>query len=73
MMAHMETKKQLKVMAKKQMKLMKEMQTERDREYQMMLWCGFLTGMRLTNAITHEEYDHYYRELQELAYKLGTA
>lgn len=74
-MAEMQEKKnrQLQRMARKQMKLMQEMKTQREREYQLMLWCGFLTGLRLTNAITKEEYDRYYRDLQEMAEKLDAA
>ena len=74
-MAEMQEKKdrQLQRMARKQMKLMQEMKTQREREYQLMLWCGFLTGLRLTNAITKEEYDRYYRDLQEMAEKMEAA
>ena len=74
-MAEMQEKKyrQLQRMARKQMKLMQEMRTQREREYQLMLWCGFLTGLRLTNAITKEEYDRYYRDLQEMAEKMDAA
>ena len=74
-MAEMQEKKdrQLQRMARKQMKLMQEMKSQREREYQLMLWCGFLTGLRLTNAITKEEYDRYYRDLQEMAEKMDAA
>ncbi len=74
-MAEMQEKqrKQLQRMARNQMKLMQETKTQRERDYQLMLWCGFLTGLRLTNAITQEEYDRYYRDLQEMAEKLGAA
>lgn len=74
-MAEMQEKRnrQLQMMARKQMKLMREMKTQRDRDYQLMLWCGFLTGLRMTNAITKEEYDRYYQVLQELAEKLDAA
>ena len=74
-MAEMQEKKdrQLQRMARKQMKLIQEMKTQREREYQLMLWCGFLTGLRLTNAITKEEYDRYYRDLQEMAEKMDAA
>lgn len=74
-MAEMQEKKdrQLQRMARKQMKLMQEMKTQREREYQLMLWCGFLTGLRLTNAISKEEYDRYYRDLQEMAEKMDAA
>lgn len=64
---------QLQRMARKQMKLMQEMKTQREQEYQLMLWCGFLTGLRLTNAISKEEYDRYYRDLQEMAEKMDAA
>ena len=74
-MAEMQEKKdrQLQRMARKQMKLMQEMKTQREREYHLMLWGGFLTGLRLTNAITKEEYDRYYRDLQEMAEKMDAA
>ena len=74
-MAEMQEKKdrQLQRMARKQMKLMQEMKTQREREYQLMLWCGFLTGLQLTNAISKEEYDRYYRDLQEMAEKMDAA
>lgn len=52
MLVRAEQKKQIQALAKRQMKLMRETTTQKDRDYQMMLWCGFLTGLKLTNAIT---------------------
>ncbi len=72
-MVQAEQKRQIQALAKRQMKLMKEITAQKDRDYQMMLWCGFLTGLRLTNAITHEEYNRYYTDLQELANKMDEA
>lgn len=70
MLVRAEQKKQIQALAKRQMKLMRETTTQKDRDYQMMLWCGFLTGLKLTNAITRKEYDRYFTELQELAKKM---
>lgn len=44
-----------------------------ERDYHLMMWAGFLTGLRLTNAITQEEYNHYYEELRKLSVKLNAA
>ena len=46
-------------------------QTERDRLVGM--YAGFLAGVRLTNAISQQEYNKYYAELQEIAHKLEAA
>lgn len=44
-----------------------------ERDYHLMLWAGFLTGLRLTNAITKEEYDQYYDDLRKLSKELDAA
>ena len=63
-------KQQIRTLADNQIRMMTETKNSRDRDYQLMLWGGFLTGLRLTNAITYQEYDAYYKELQVLAEKL---
>ena len=62
-------KQQIRTLADNQIRMMTETKNSRDRDYQLMLWGGFLTGLRLTNAITYQEYDAYYKELQFLAEK----
>lgn len=69
----MTREKQLKILAGKQMRLMREAENKAQREYQMMLWAGFLAGLRLANAISRQEYDRYYNDLQELSERLNTA
>ena len=59
-------KQQIRTFADNQIRMMTESKSSRD-------WGGFLTGLRLTNAITYQEYDAYYKELQCLAEKLRTA
>lgn len=66
-------KQQIRMFADNQIRMMTESKSSRDRDYQLMLWGGFLTGLRLTNAITYQEYVAYYKELQFLAEKLRTA
>lgn len=63
-------KQQIRTFAENQIRMMTESKSDSDRDYQLMLWGGFLTGLRLTNAITYQEYDAYYKELQFLAEKL---
>lgn len=63
-------KQQIRTLTDNQIRMMTETKNSRDRDYQLMLWGGFLTGLRLTNAITYQEYDAYYKELQFLAEKL---
>ena len=46
-------------------------ETDRDeREHFLAVWIGFLTGMRMTNAITKEEYDYYYQKLRDIVTEL---
>lgn len=59
--------------ARKQVKLMQRTKDKTERDYHLMMWAGFLTGLRLTNAITQEEYNHYYEELRKLSVKLNAA
>ena len=69
----MSRKKQLKNIARKQAELMQNTKDKAERDYHLMLWAGFLTGLRLTNAITKEEYDQYYDDLRKLSKELDAA
>ncbi len=66
----MSRKQQLERFAAKQMEFLRGAEDKNARDYQMMLWAGFLSGLRLTNAITHQEYDDYYKDLQDLSEQL---
>lgn len=61
---------QLELFASNQIKFLREAKDKKTRDYQMMLWAGFLSGLRLTNAITQGEYKAYYKDLQDLSKKL---
>lgn len=63
----MSRKQQLERFAAKQMDFLREAKDKNARDYQMMLWAGFLSGLRLTNAITQQEYNAYYKSLQDLS------
>ncbi len=44
-----------------------------ERDYMLAMCAGFLTGVQMTNAITTQQYNDYYRELRELARRLEAA
>lgn len=66
----MSREQQMALFTKKQMQFMRKAKNKADRDYQIMLWAGFLTGMRLANSITRQEYDAYYKDLQDLSAEL---
>ena len=63
----MQKEQQLRVWIQKQKRLISEATEQKDRDYIAMMWQGFLTGMRLTNAITWKEYQELSREIAEYA------
>lgn len=56
-------KKQIRSWIQKQKQLINETQEEKSRDYIVMMWLGYLNGLRLTNAITYQEYKELYDEL----------
>ena len=60
----MDKKRQLWIWAQKQKQLIDEAKIPKDRDYLMLMWLGYLNGMRLTNAITREEYKTLYEEIR---------
>ena len=63
----MQKEQQLRVWIQKQKCLISEATEQKDRDYIAMMWQGFLTGLRLTNAITWQEYQELSREIAEYA------
>ena len=37
------------------------------RDYLVMMWVGFLNGLRVSNAISWNDYNSLYKEIQEFA------
>lgn len=58
---------QIRIWVQKQKKLVNEAPDRQSRDYIVMMWLGYLNGLRLTNAITYAEYGSLYSELQEYA------
>lgn len=63
----MQKEQQLRVWIQKQKRLISEATEQKDRDYIAMMWQGFLNGLRLTNAITWQEYQELSREIVEYA------
>lgn len=59
--------KQIRIWVQKQKKLANEAPDQKSRDYIIMMWLGYLNGLRLTNAITYTEYSSLYSELQDYA------
>lgn len=59
--------KQIRIWVQKQKKLVNEAPDQQTRDYIVMMWLGYLNGLRLTNAVTYAEYKALYSELQEYA------
>ena len=57
----MQKEQQLRVWIQKQKRLISEATEQKDRDYIAMMWQGFLNGLRLTNAITWQEYQELSR------------
>lgn len=65
--------KQLRAWVQKQKHLINEATEQKDRNYLTAMWGGFLNGLRLTNAITYQEYQEMYSEIQRYAAGLEAA
>ena len=63
----MTTEKQLEIMMKKQRKLISKANTEEERAELIGFAAGFLNGMRMSKAITNEQYTEEYTKLQSFA------
>lgn len=61
----MSKEKQLRTWIQTQKQLINEASSDQERDYIAMLWLGYLTGLRLTNAITKPEYDALYQEIRQ--------
>ena len=67
----MTREKQMKKIAKRVEKEVREETNENEREHYLAVWSGFLTGMRMTNAISKTDYDFYYQQLRDLVRELS--
>ena len=55
---------QIRTWVQKQKNLINEATNQQQRDYIAMMWLGFLNGLRLTNAITYQEYKDLNDEIQ---------
>ncbi len=55
---------QLEMMLKKQRMIFTESVTKEDKASAVGMWIGFLNGLRITNAITHERYVQAYDDMK---------
>lgn len=63
----MSIEKQLKKLMNKQKKLISQADTEEERAELIGFAVGFLNGMRISKAITREQYEEEYTKLQDVA------
>ena len=63
----MSKEKQLRVWIEKQKRFVDQAKDQNERDYIIMMWVGFLNGMRMTNAITFAEYGALYDEAKKYA------
>lgn len=63
----MAIEKQLKKLMNKQKKLISQADTEEERAELIGFAVGFLNGMRISKAITREQYEEEYAKLQDVA------
>ena len=47
--------------------LINEAPDKTQRDYLVMMWVGFLNGLRVSNAISWNDYNSLYKEIQEFA------
>lgn len=59
------TEQQIRNFVQKEKNLINEAQDEKERDYIAVMWLGFLNGLRLTNAITYQEYKELFDEIQQ--------
>lgn len=62
--------KQLNAWLNKNRRLVEETGDEKERDYIIFMWAGFLSGLRMTNTINQMEYNAYYEELKSLVDEL---
>lgn len=58
--------KQLNAWLNKNRRLVEETGDEKERDYIVFMWAGFLAGLRMTNVINQMEYNAYYKGLKSL-------
>lgn len=61
----MNKNKQIRGFVQKQKMLISKAPTGQAREYLVMMWLGFINGLRLTNAISWSEYRELDREISD--------
>lgn len=62
--------KQLNAWLNKNRRLVEETGDEKERDYIVFMWAGFLAGLRMTNTINQMEYNAYYEDLKSLVDEL---
>lgn len=62
--------KQLNAWLNKNRRLVEETGDEKERDYIVFMWAGFLAGLRMTNTINQMEYNKYYEDLKSLVDEL---
>lgn len=64
----MDKKKQLQSFLQKTKQAIIEAEEQKDKEYLLMLWGGFLNGMKLSGYISREDYQKMFTELEEFSH-----
>lgn len=63
----MEKETMLRKWIQKHKTLINEATDKTQRDYLVMMWVGYLNGLRVSNAISWDEYKNLYKEIQEFA------
>jgi len=59
--------KQLEIWSQKQKKLIDETADQKDKDYLVCMWHGFLSGLRLHGTISKSEFDALYNDIYNFA------
>ena len=68
-----DTQKQIRIFVRKQKREIWKESRKEQRDYLIMMWQGYLTGLHLTNAIDQEEYMELLDEIKKFAADIGAA
>lgn len=69
----MEKQKQIRIFVRKQKQMIRKENSKEKRDYLIMMWQGYLTGLQLTNAIDYKEYRELFDEIKKFAEDIGAA
>lgn len=69
----MEKQKQIRIFVRKQKQRIWKENSKEKRDYLIMMWQGYITGLRMTNAIDYKEYRELFDEIKKFAEDIGAA